>query len=339
MTSPSPYWYASRGLGIAMLLVLSAVVVLGIAGVQRWKAEGWPGFLTAGLHRNLSLLAVALLPLHGGTVLLDTFAALGWKDILLPFASNYRPLWLGLGVLSGELLIALVATSLVRLWLSPRLWRATHWAAYAAWPPAMLHGLGTGSDTRAGWAVFVYAACGAAVLLALLARLVTGRPQTRSRRIATALAVVAAAGIAAGWALNGPLRTGWAAAAGTPSRLLASTSGRPEPGAAAASPAPGRSVPAGLDDRIRGTISQQGSAAVVDLTDRGSGLEVVIQVPSPSATSGTLQVVQAGKTICSTQAAFDQDVTATCGGTAIQIVLEGGDDDRVVGTLVTQAAT
>src|SRR6202022_3409879 len=104
------------------------------------------GYLTIGLHRDLSLLTLAFLVIHVVTSVLDPFARLGLRDALVPFSSWYRPLWLGLGVVAAELVVALVLTSLVRKHIGFRLWRVIHWFAYIAWPAALLHGLGTGSD-------------------------------------------------------------------------------------------------------------------------------------------------------------------------------------------------
>jgi sulfoxide reductase heme-binding subunit YedZ len=230
VSGPSPLWYATRGLGLVLLLTLTAVVVLGIVSTRRWETGSWPRFVTGELHRNLSLLGLALLPLHGLTVVLDSYARLGLADITIPFASAYRPLWLGLGVLAGELLIALVAISLVRQRLGYRLWRLTHWAAYAAWPLALLHGLGTGSDTRSGWALLLYAGCVAAVLLAVLVRLSLTHPAPSGWRVAAGFAVSAVVVGLVVFTMLGPLQPGWAAAAGTPPDLLG--------GGHAASPSP-----------------------------------------------------------------------------------------------------
>ena len=229
MSQPSPLWFASRGLGMVLLLTLTGTVVLGIVTSRRWSADDWPRFVTADLHRNLSLLAVVLLGLHGASVLLDTFAGLGLRDVLIPFDTAYRPLWLGLGVLAGELLVALVVVSLLRARLGYRVWRFTHWAAYAAWPLALLHGLGTGSDTRFGWALLLYVACMGAVLMAVLVRLSLHRPAPSSSRVLAGLAVgFAALGVAL-WTMLGPLQPGWAAAAGTPSSLLGPSAAPPSP--------------------------------------------------------------------------------------------------------------
>ena len=107
--------------------------------------------------------------------MLDRFAPISLLDAVIPFVSPYRPLWLGLGTLSFDLLVALVITSLLRRRLGYRAWRAIHWLAYASWPVAVLHGLGTGSDSKAWWMLALTAACVAAVLVAVLARIASAR--------------------------------------------------------------------------------------------------------------------------------------------------------------------
>ena len=49
--------------------------------------------------------------------------------------------------MASDLLLALTVTSLLRSRISYRAWRVLHWTAYACWPVALAHGLGTGTDT------------------------------------------------------------------------------------------------------------------------------------------------------------------------------------------------
>ena len=98
-----------------------------------------------------------------------------------PFGSPYRPVWLGLGTVAFDLLLALVATSLARRWLKPQLWRAVHWLAYAAWPVALVHAFGTGSDGQLGWLAVVGFGCLGAVALGALARAGLGAGDLRLR--------------------------------------------------------------------------------------------------------------------------------------------------------------
>lgn len=134
-------WYATRAFGIVSLLLLSTVMVLGLLTAGRRT-----GFVAAGLHRTLSMLSVVFIALHVLSAVTDGYVPLKWLDIVIPFGSDYQPLWTGLGAVAVDLLIALVVTSLLRVHLGLRSWRAVHWLAYLCWPVALVHGLGQGTD-------------------------------------------------------------------------------------------------------------------------------------------------------------------------------------------------
>src|SRR5437588_2346460 len=169
---PSAYWYLARATGVVSLVLLTASVVLGVLGPLRFTVPGrWPRFAIDTLHRDVSLLVVAVLVIHIVTSVLDGFAPINLLDAVLPFRSTYRPLWMGLGASSFDFLLALVLTSLVRRRLGYRAWRAIHWLAYASWPVAVAHGLGTGTDTKAAWMLLITAACLAAVGVAVWLRI------------------------------------------------------------------------------------------------------------------------------------------------------------------------
>src|SRR2546430_9996126 len=167
-------WYTTRGAGAVTLILLSAVAVLGILSALRVRSANWPRFLSTGLHRNLALMTLVFLSLHIVTAVVDPFTHLGWAAALIPFSSYYRTLWLGLGVISFELLLAIVITSLVRGFLGHRAWLALHWLTYAAWPVGVLHGLGTGTDTLSVWMLAITAGCVAAGGVAVFLRLTSG---------------------------------------------------------------------------------------------------------------------------------------------------------------------
>jgi len=168
---PSAYWYLARGTGAVALVLLTASVVFGILGSVRFvSAPRWPRFAIDSVHRDVSLLVIVVLVVHVVTSVLDSFAPIRLIDAVLPFGSAYRPLWMGLGALSFDLLLALVITSLMRRRLGYRSWRAVHWLAYASWPIAVIHGIGIGTDGGAWWMLALTAACVAAVVLAASVR-------------------------------------------------------------------------------------------------------------------------------------------------------------------------
>ena len=151
LASTPALWYLARGSGAVSLCLLTLTVVLGIVTSARWATAAWPRFVVAGLHRNLSLLAVAFLGLHVASVVVDGFVPIRWLDAVVPFTGAYRPLLLGLGAVALDLLLAVLLTSLLRVHIGQRAWREVHWAAYACWPVALLHGFGIGSDNRQLW--------------------------------------------------------------------------------------------------------------------------------------------------------------------------------------------
>ena len=171
-------WYTGRGAGLVTLVLLTVVVVLGVASRAGRPLPGLPRFTTPVLHRNASLLAVVLLGVHVGSLLFDPYAQLRLVDLMLPFAGAHRPLWLGLGTLAFDLVVALVITSLLRSRLGATAWRRIHWAAYAAWPLAVLHGLGTGTDAGTAWLRAVTAVCVLTVAMAGAYRLLLPDPAT-----------------------------------------------------------------------------------------------------------------------------------------------------------------
>ena len=156
-------WYATRATGLVTLLLLTASVLLGILTTGRFAGGSWPRFLTVGLHRNLSLLVVTFLALHVGTTLVDKFVSIPLTAAFIPFASSYKMIWLSLGAVALDLLVALVATSLIRNRLGLRIWRWVHWAAYVCWPVALAHGLGAGTDRGTLWVFVLTVACAAMV--------------------------------------------------------------------------------------------------------------------------------------------------------------------------------
>lgn len=266
-------WFATRGTGVVSLLLLTAVVALGVAGATRWQSTRWPRFVVAGLHRNLSLLVLVFIAIHVVTTVADGYAPISLLNAVLPFTSAYRPVWLGLGAVALDLLLALTVTSLLRRRIGYKPWRAVHWLAYASWPIALMHGLGTGTDARVGWMQVVTVASVACVVAAVLWRIASHRtPQgIRAAGAVAAFAIPLALGA---WYHSGPAKPGWAARAGTPASLLPHA-------APVAAPAPAVStVPAALPiGTFRGTFSgrvhesgqDQNGHVLVDISGRTHG--------------------------------------------------------------------
>jgi DMSO/TMAO reductase YedYZ heme-binding membrane subunit len=280
-TSSQLLWYTTRATGIVALVLLSASVVLGLLTTLRVRTRTWPRFTLQDLHRRVSLLAVVFVALHVITTVSDSYAPIGWISVVVPFTSAYRRLWLGLGTVSVDLLLAITVSSLLRHRINPRTWRALHWLAYASWPLAVVHGLGTGTDPHLRWVILLVVGCVTAVLAALAWRLLTGWPARAAVRVAAGVTSAVAVIALVAWTANGPLRPGWAARAGTPRALLV---GAQKAGAAVpvpSSPTPPTTSAASLppppyQSAFEGTINQQTLS------------NATVRVEIKGATSGTL---------------------------------------------------
>jgi methionine sulfoxide reductase heme-binding subunit len=221
VSSGSALWYLTRGSGVVALALLTASTVMGVLTAGRWRSERWPRFAVAALHRNLTLVVLCFVGIHVATTIADGYAPIAVKDVFVPFGSRYRPLWVGLGAVALDLLLAIAISSALRKRIGYRAWRLLHWVAYATWPLALAHGLGTGSDARYGWLALLSLACLALVLLAVTGRLLQSR-EPKVRLLAGGATLAAAVTLAA-WYAGGPSKPGWAARAGTPASLLKPT--------------------------------------------------------------------------------------------------------------------
>ncbi|MEI2701186.1 MAG: ferric reductase-like transmembrane domain-containing protein [Baekduia sp.] len=146
MTTNELLWYLSRGSGLAAILVLTIVLVIGTWGpVRRQERRRGRGSMTgpvlAEVHRILALGTICFVAAHVLTAIVETYVDIDWAALMIPFSSGYEPFSVGLGTLSLNLALAVVATALLRKRLPSGWWRVVHKAAYALWPLAGIHAL------------------------------------------------------------------------------------------------------------------------------------------------------------------------------------------------------
>jgi len=166
------WWLASRSAGLVAYALLSAAVLLGLAmalgrGSPRLRREA------RALHERLALLALGATAAHGLLLLADPWLQPGLGGLLVPFATDYRPLWTGLGVLAGYLAAGLSLTYYARRRLGVRRWRRAHRFIPVAWALAAVHVAGAGTDAVSLW-LQAPLALSAALVLALLAERLLG---------------------------------------------------------------------------------------------------------------------------------------------------------------------
>lgn len=170
-------WYLSRAAGISAYLSLTASTVLGLAIATR-IADRWlsrPVVFT--LHEQLAWLGLTATGLHVGALLMDSHISLRVADLLIPFASPYRPLAMALGIVSAYLVIAITGSFYIRARIGQRAWRLLHMASFATFALATGHGIMAGSSTSQPWMQWMYLLSGGTVLFLTNYRLLLPRRQ------------------------------------------------------------------------------------------------------------------------------------------------------------------
>jgi sulfoxide reductase heme-binding subunit YedZ len=140
------FWILARASGLTAYALMTAAVVAGLV----LKSRPFRGLKAAAMtdaHRFLTMLALGALAVHATAIVLDSTIHIGPGALVVPGLAPYRPVWTGAGVLAAEL-AALIAVSFpLRRRIGFRAWRRLHWATYAVFALATVHGLFAGTDS------------------------------------------------------------------------------------------------------------------------------------------------------------------------------------------------
>jgi sulfoxide reductase heme-binding subunit YedZ len=143
------FWITSRAAGGAALILASAAVAVGL--MMGSKRQGSNKRDLRAIHEALSLTTLAMVVLHGVSLLGDSYLNPGPAGIAIPFVGFYRPLWTGLGIIAGYGLAVLGLTYYMRDRIGAARWRKLHRLTAVFWLLAIVHTIGAGSDAAQLW--------------------------------------------------------------------------------------------------------------------------------------------------------------------------------------------
>ncbi|HEX8086926.1 MAG TPA: ferric reductase-like transmembrane domain-containing protein [Solirubrobacteraceae bacterium] len=175
MIGPAPaeygWWLASRAAGLTALLCITVAVGVGLAlgGKLASKRPGLPRALMA-VHEHAALAGLIAIAVHGITLLGDGWLKPSIADVAVPFASDVKPFWVGLGTTGGWLAALLGLTFYARRRIGTKLWRKAHRATIVVYILSVAHTLGAGTDAQEPWLQAFLLATGAPILFLLLMR-------------------------------------------------------------------------------------------------------------------------------------------------------------------------
>jgi predicted ferric reductase len=140
------WWYINRAAGLVAWALLSASIVFGLLLSSKALGKKVRPNWIQDLHRGLSGLAVVFVGVHVAGAIGDTYIHFGAADVLVPFASGWRPIAVAWGVVSAYLLIAVELSSLLRKHISKSAWRKIHFLSFPLFLTATAHGITAGTE-------------------------------------------------------------------------------------------------------------------------------------------------------------------------------------------------
>jgi predicted ferric reductase len=166
------WWYTARASGLVSWALLSASMLWGLVLSTKLRPPRIRPNWTLDLHRFLGGLAVIFVGVHLAALVFDSYVGFGLADLLVPFASHWKPMAVAWGVVGLYLLVAVEVSSLARKHLPNRIWRRLHFLAFPLYAVATLHMVTAGTDARTALALLAVA--GAVVTIGALSAMRSG---------------------------------------------------------------------------------------------------------------------------------------------------------------------
>ena len=168
------FWYLTRASGFVAYLLIFASLVMGLVMTGDLSGRWYRRFQVYDLHRFLSLFTLAFTVFHAMVVLPDAYIGFNLWELIVPFASPYRPGYMALGVIGLHLMGLAAGSFYLRHLIGYRTWRFLHYVTFVAFVAAFIHGIGAGSDSDTSWAPYLYAVTGLVAFNLLVYRALKG---------------------------------------------------------------------------------------------------------------------------------------------------------------------
>ena len=166
-------WIVLRAAGIGAYLMLFLSVAWGLASTTSLVTKHVAKPTSILFHQFTASVGLVLLAVHLGGVLLDRYMKFGPLDLLVPLRASYRPLAIGIGVVSMYAMVIVLVASWTKRWMPTSWWRALHLLTVPTFTLTMIHGLFAGTDSVRPWMFAIYAGTGLLTLFLVLVRALT----------------------------------------------------------------------------------------------------------------------------------------------------------------------
>jgi len=179
MDSTQLWWYVTRAAGLTGYFLIWLSMVWGFAISTRIVQPLLEGTFVYDFHEHLSLLGLGFILVHIVVLLFDKFLPFNIPQLLIPFVDSYRPLWVGIGIISLYVLVLVTVTFYLRGQIGAQAFRSVHVLSIFGYFGATLHGLFAGTDSSLPITMILYAGTFLAVVFLTVYWLIMRRPEKK----------------------------------------------------------------------------------------------------------------------------------------------------------------
>ncbi len=196
LTDPSEhiFWIASRASGIVAIALMTFSVVVGLmSGGRLLNRFGRNVRARTGteqrdltrMHEYTSLAAMLAIAVHALTLLGDGYLQPTITELVVPLAIDYRPIYTGLGIIGGYVVVILGLSHYARDRIGAARWKRLHRFVIVGWLLSVVHILGAGTDAGMAWLRLPLLTACAVVAVLFVLRISSTRtaPSNRARAI------------------------------------------------------------------------------------------------------------------------------------------------------------
>lgn len=177
------YWFISRSSGVVAYVLITMGVLWGLMQSGSILRSQISPLVSLGMHSFLSWLGLGMAALHGIILVGDSYINIDLPRVFTPFLSEYRPIPVGLGIISFYLMLLLTLSFYARNYLGQRTFRLLHYGSFAVFLMVTVHGIYAGTDSGSLWRIYVVSLVAVATLTALRIRSTRGSKQRPTARM------------------------------------------------------------------------------------------------------------------------------------------------------------
>ncbi len=141
------WWYITRAAGLMGYFLIWLSTAWGLVVSSKILDRFVERAFTYDFHEYLSWLGLAFIGVHVIVLMADKYLPYTVWQVLIPFLSPYRPLWVGIGVIAFYLSLLVTITFYLKAKIGASAFRKTHYLSFIAYFGATLHGLYAGTDS------------------------------------------------------------------------------------------------------------------------------------------------------------------------------------------------